>query len=388
MSEIDGHIQLKSTIFSPSELAQIAPDVTLNKYINAGYRPSLRRFNEFKPVIISKAGISRYDTSINGKAEEMNESTSVIGSSSVKCGETSAICMISAGIIEDDFEAVNDYRTRLDVDIIVDNDKEEIENVLGGELLSENGCVYPVVEIAKGSTGPPGDEEVELGEKLFETVLHSGLINRDELKIDIGLKSIDENGDEVILKGEVANIQKKFSFVLYARIQVFGRTGPLFDQCYAALIKALKDTKLPDVYLNERESSLRTRTGKRNANVNIQTYDLVCDQVKFRELKLRNDRICWASTLGIVNAEEESHDEEGDAEMSESNHIGKTIILSDLEGEAEDNIMKRITALSNGNDEFASITIERGTGERLTKDVIKKALKLSQVRASDMIKKL
>ena len=93
---------------------------------------------------------------------------------------------------------------------------------------------------------------------------------------------------------------------------MFGRTGPLFDQCYASLVKALKDTKLPDVYLNERESGMRTRAGKRNANINIQSYDLVCDPIKHRNLNLREERICWASTFGIADIEE-TIDAEGDS---------------------------------------------------------------------------
>lgn len=391
-AETETNVQLKATIFSPSELALIAPDVTLSKYLKAGYRPSLRRFNEFKPIVISTAGISRYDTvAESGRAEDVNESTTVIGSASVKCGGTSTICMISAGIVEDDFEAVNDYRMRLDADIIVEDEEEEVENVFGGDLINVNGSVYPVIEIARGSNAPPGDEEIELGERLYESVLHSGLIRRDDLRVDVGLKSIDENGNEVILKGDdVGNIKKKFSFVLYARIQVFGRTGPLFDQCYASLVKALKDTKLPDVYLNERESSMRTRAGKRNANINIQSYDLVCDPIKHRNLNLREERICWASTFGIADIEE-IVDAEGDSEMQEGEQevVTKSLILTDLEGDAEDNIMKRITALSNGKGQFVSVTIEQDArGTRLTKDVITKALKLAQVRAKDMIEKL
>jgi exosome complex component RRP43 len=391
-AETETNVQLKATIFSPSELALIAPDVTLSKYLKAGYRPSLRRFNEFKPIVISTAGISRYDTAAeSGRAEDVNESTTVIGSASVKCGGTSTICMISAGIVEDDFEAVNDYRMRLDADIIVEDEEEEVENVFGGDLINVNGSVYPVIEIARGSNAPPGDEEIELGERLYESVLHSGLIRRDDLRVDVGLKSIDENRNEVILKGDdVGNIKKKFSFVLYARIQVFGRTGPLFDQCYASLVKALKDTKLPDVYLNERESSMRTRAGKRNANINIQSYDLVCDPIKHRNLNLREERICWASTFGIADIEE-IVDAEGDSEMQEGEQevVRKSLILTDLEGDAEDNIMKRITALSNGKGQFVSVTIEQDArGTRLTKDVITKALKLAQVRAKDMIEKL
>lgn len=379
MSEVDTSVQLKATIFSPSELSLIAPDITLGKYLEAGYRPSLRKFDEFKPVVISKGGISRYD------GEFVNDATTVIGSSSVKIGGTSTICTISAGIVEDDFEAINDYRMRLDADIIVNDQEgeEEEKAILGGDLLVTNGAVYPVVQIAKGMSGPPGSEEIELGEKLYETILHSGLVSRDELKVDVGLQSIDENGNQVILRGEdVGSIKKKFSFVLNARIQVFGRTGPLFDHCYASLVKALKDTKLPDVYLNERESSMRTRGGKKNANVNIQSYDLVCDPVKYRNLKLRDDRICWSSTFGIVDLEREI---DGDENMESSK---TSILLADLEGDAEDSITKRISVLSNGDGHFTSITIEKGNGDRISKKSIQEALRLAELRGNDMVKHL
>ena len=386
MVEVDESVHLKSVIFSPSELALIAPDITLSKYLEAGYRPSLRRFNEFKPVAISTAGISRYDK--NAETDQLNELTTVIGSSSVKWGGTSTICTISAGIVEDDFEAVNDYRMRLDADIIVGDEKEEeVENVLGGDLINENGAVYPVVEIAKGVSGPPGEEEIGLGEKLYESILHSGLIDRKALRVNVGLKSVDENGKEVTLRGDdVGMIQKNFSFVIYARIQVFGRTGPLFDQCYASLVKALKDTKLPDVYLNERESTLRTRSGKKNANINVQSYDLVCDPIQYMELGLRMDRICWSSTFGIVDPSPATSGDDGDVNMDGVSE--REMLLTDLEGEAEDNISKRVCALSNGEGRFASVTIEKGEGDaRITAETIREALRLSQVRAKDMIRK-
>lgn len=383
MTEAQTNIQLKATIFTPSELALIAPDLTLGKYLQAGYRPSMRKFDEFKPAVISKGGISRYDADGN-VSNSVNWSTTVIGSSSVNIGGTSTICTISAGIVEDDFEAINDYRMRLDADIIVADEEEEKE-IIGGDLLATNGAVYPVVQIAKGTTGPPGTEEIELGEKLYETILHSGLISREELKVDVGLQSVDENGKQVILKGEdVGAISKKFSFVLNARIQVFGRTGPLFDQCYASLVKALKDTKLPDVYLNERESSLRTRGGKKNANVNIQSFDLVCDPTKYRELKLRTDRICWSSTFGIVDLETEQEND-GDEKMEVTT---QSILLADLEGDAEDSISKRISVLSNGDGHFTSITIEKGNGERITKKSIQEALRLAELRGNDMVQHL
>lgn len=383
MTEAETNIQLKATIFTPSELALIAPDLTLGKYLQAGYRPSMRKFDEFKPAVISKGGISRYDADGN-VSNSVNWSTTVIGSSSVNIGGTSTICTISAGIVEDDFEAINDYRMRLDADIIVADEEEEKE-IIGGDLLATNGAVYPVVQIAKGTTGPPGTEEIELGEKLYETILHSGLISREELKVDVGLQSVDENGKQVILKGEdVGAISKKFSFVLNARIQVFGRTGPLFDQCYASLVKALKDTKLPDVYLNERESSLRTRGGKKNANVNIQSFDLVCDPTKYRELKLRTDRICWSSTFGIVDLETEQEND-GDEKMEVTT---QSILLADLEGDAEDSISKRISVLSNGDGHFTSITIEKGNGERITKKSIQEALRLAELRGNDMVQHL
>lgn len=391
MVEVDESVHLKSVIFSPSELALIAPDITLSKYLEAGYRPSLRRFNEFRPVAISTAGISRYDK--NAETGQLNELTTVIGSSSVKCGGTSTICTISAGIVEDDFEAVNDYRMRLDADIIVGDEKEEeVENVLGGDLINENGSVYPVVEIAKGVSGPPGEEEIGLGEKLYESILHSGLIDRKALRVNVGLKSVDENGQEVTLRGDdVGMIQKNFSFVIYARIQVFGRTGPLFDQCYASLVKALMDTKLPDVYLNERESTLRTRSGKQNANINVQSYDLVCDHIQYKELVLRSDRICWSSTFGIIDHTPVSamatSGNDGDVSM-DCGASKREVVLTDLEGEAEDNISKRVCALSNGEGRFASVTIERGEGSRITAETIREALRLSQVRAQDMIGKL
>ncbi|VEU20968.1 DEKNAAC101883, partial [Brettanomyces naardenensis] len=289
--------QLHTFEFPPSKLALIAPDVSLQRYMEIGLRPSLRKFTEFRPVVISQAGLSRYE-------KEGTSGGNILGSSIAKSGATNVICNISAGIIEDSQELTNDYRLRLDKDIIEAVEQEYGEREQEGEGKGDNASayasVYTVVEVSKGRNGPPTAEEIELSQSLYETILHSGLIPQDSLKIKLGLKSEDENGNPVILREEDELLselkpKKSFRFVLYAKIQVYSKTGPLFDLCYGSLLEALKNTRLPEMYIGEKESEaeIKLNRNKRNGSngADVEDYDLICDSTAAHNLQLNQNRL-------------------------------------------------------------------------------------------------
>ncbi|GMM28149.1 exosome non-catalytic core subunit [Martiniozyma asiatica (nom. inval.)] len=397
MTEIEEQITIQTHQFVPSELALIAPDVALQKYLQTGYRPSLRKFFEFKPIVMSTAGVSRYDT-LKGQGKA-NDSTAVIGSSIVKSHGTSVITFISASLIEDSFEAVNDYRTRLESDLIITDDDLKA----GSQKLEYmNGTVYPVVEIAKGMSGPPTPEEIELGERLYQNILNSGVIPRSSLNVNIGLKCTDEKGNVTVLhKGEDQLTDdllngltgKSFSFVLQARLQVFGANGPVYDLCHAGLLKALKDVKLPEVYLTEKEATLRTRGGKSVAvDQAVEGYDLLCDPIKYKVLQLNESKLSWSSTFGVVDLISVDEDGDGDVEMNKrENTFKQSVLLADLEGDIENFITKRISAVVNKDGHFVNFTLCKSGGSssnKISREAIQQALDLSNSRSHDMISQI
>ncbi|KAG7763622.1 hypothetical protein KL946_003723 [Ogataea haglerorum] len=340
---------LKLNRFPPDVLARIAPDMLLQKYLQIGLRPSLRKFDEFRPVVISCAGVGRYEASEpNG---DINGVGSVLGSSIVKSGKTTAICLISGAIVEDDHELVNDYRTKLEKDII-DSDTHKD---------NKNASVYTEVEISRGASGPPNEEEIAVSHRLYETIYHSGLIERDALRIRLGYKGSEELEQEFVP-------HTNYSFVLYATIQVFSRAGPVYDLCYGALISALRQTRLPAVYIAEK----RTEAGVRR--VRVEEYDLVCEAEKNEPLKLNENKIAWSSTFGLVELDRDvPHDED----KMEIDTDGK-ILLAELEGEAEENIDTRITVSSNGST-LSGLSVYGAAG--VTKEELRKAFDLANRRA-------
>ncbi|KAG7896681.1 hypothetical protein KL906_000083 [Ogataea polymorpha] len=339
----------KPNIFPPDVLAQIAPEVLLQKYLQIGLRPSLRKFDEFKPVVIGRAGVGRYES--NEPNGDINGVGSVLGSSIVKSGKTTVICLISGAIVEDDHELVNDYRTKLEKDII---DSETHRD-------SKNATVYTEVEISRGGSGPPNEEEIAISQRLYEAIYHSGLIDRNALKIQLECKGGEELEQEFLP-------QTGYSFVLYATIQVFSRAGPVYDLCYGALISALRQTRLPAVYIAEKRIEVGVR------RVRVEDYDLECDAEKNELLKLNEDRISWSSTFGLVELDKAvPHDED----KMEIDTDGK-ILLAELEGEAEENIDTRIMVSSNGST-LSGLSVYGAAG--VTKEDLKKAFHLANRRA-------
>ena len=388
--------KLTALSMKPSKLAVVAPDVALEKYIQIGLRPSLRKFDEFRPVEASSAGLNTYS-----KEKRINNHSKIIGSSVVKCGPTIVVCSVSAGIVEDSQELTNDYRLKLDKGII-DAEKDESKNTRE-EDRSENASVYTVVEVSKGRNGPPLPQEMSVSQSLYETILHSGLIKKSSLKVKLGLKSKDENGKSQIIRGgendellKEFTPSKNFSYVLYSRIQVYSPTGSLFDLCLISLLKALKNTKIPEVYMNEKNTDARfsstaakrrnrdnTNSGASTFGSNLEEYDLLCDPENVHSLKLQRENIFWPSTFGVVSEGGSAHceDEEGDQNMTQDKS-SSSILLADPEGTAEEDATKKIRVLPNEQGNLYGIQITGGLKvSKITKYDIKRAIELSQIRA-------
>ncbi|OWB59577.1 hypothetical protein B5S29_g436 [[Candida] boidinii] len=399
-------INLKSINFPPDILAKIAPDVSLQKHLSIGLRPSLRKFEEFRSISISEFT----DKSSNDEQEEGNkkDDNNILGSSIIRCGSTVIICGISAGIIEDQDDLINDYRVKLDKDIIGSNDIS-----IDDESVSDVNCsVYTVVEIMKGRSGPPSEEEIYLSQKIYEVLLHSGILKRKALEIKLQMKTIDENtGEVVMIKNDKASAnefmtQKKYSFVLYANIQVYSKTGPLFDLCYGSIIKALQNTYLPFVYIDEKQidfnfKNLRGKNNSNNNNSGIEdNYKIICDPEIKSKLSIDNEKLSWSSSFGIVdikhgfdnyneNDDNENENDNMQVDVSSLSENSKAVLLADLEGESEETaINKNINVICNGKTGIINgLTITGGGsgGSKITFEFIKRSIDLSMKRSKDLL---
>lgn len=399
-------INLKSINFPPDILAKIAPDVSLQKHLSIGLRPSLRKFEEFRSISISEFT----DKSSNDEQEEGNkkDDNNILGSSIIRCGSTVIICGISAGIIEDQDDLINDYRVKLDKDIIGSNDIS-----IDDESVSDVNCsVYTVVEIMKGRSGPPSEEEIYLSQRIYEVLLHSGILKRKALEIKLQMKTIDENtGEVVMIKNDKASAnefmtQKKYSFVLYANIQVYSKTGPLFDLCYGSIIKALQNTYLPFVYIDEKQidfnfKNLRGKNNSNNNNSGIEdNYKIICDPEIKSKLSIDNEKLSWSSSFGIVdikhgfdnyneNDDNENENDKMQVDVSSLSENSKAVLLADLEGESEETaINKNINVICNGKTGIINgLTITGGGsgGSKITFEFIKRSIDLSMKRSKDLL---
>lgn len=244
--------QAKQMVFPPDVLARIAPDISLQRHLSVGLRPSLRGFTEFRPLEISKGGLNDI-----GKSN-------VLGLSVVKSGDTRVICGITVGIVEEG-----------SVDKLLSSSTSSSPS-----SLQDYSSIYPVVEIARGRSGAPTDEEMILSQKLYESVLHNKIIEKDSLKITVGTKVDDEifyptgNDDE----DDLLRPKKNWSYVLYAHIKVFSRSGPLFDICYSALLGALQDCKLPRAFIDDKATDIKIPVRSRGNFGHLrESYNLILD---------------------------------------------------------------------------------------------------------------
>ncbi|CAK7901460.1 exosome complex component Rrp43p [[Candida] anglica] len=338
--------------FPPDVLARIAPDVSLQRHLAIGLRPSLRGFNEFKPVEISEGGLN---------ASGQN---TVAGSAIVKSGDTRVVCGITLGVVEENT-----------VDQLLEN---EATNQETDGSLSNYTSVYPVVEIARGRSGAPTDEEMILSQKLYETILHNRLVHQDDLKIIVGTSVDGEviypDSSSPLLDSDLGELiskpKKNWSYVLYAHIKVFSRAGPLFDLCYSALVNALQNTRLPRAFVDDKATDIKIPVRSRGNFGHLkESYNLLLDQTISASLPVHG-RLS-SSSFGVVSYEAEDSNEP------------VSILLADLEGEAEESCAEsKINVIASNDGELRHVSIVGG-GALITKQVLKDALDISRMRGSN-----
>lgn len=336
----------KQAVFPPEVLARIAPDISLQRHLAHGIRPSLRELDEFRPLSASTGSLNNLGTN------------SVVGLAVVTNGNAQALCGITLGITE-----INQ------LDELLSNPDDALSY----------STVYPVVEIARGRSGAPSDEEMILGQKLYNHILHLRILPQLLLEISPGYQLKDEatgetsivypeqDSDLLSLSSTVNITKKKYKFVIYAHISVVSRTGPLFDLVHYALISALRNTELPKVYLADSGIDPNVRVPVRsrgNFGHLTQSSSLFCvdanPAIKY-PLALSGPDIAVSSTFGVVDLD------------------GSVVMLADLEGEAEEYCAEsKINVVSTGK-VLKHVSVAGG-GANVTLDTLRKAVRIANKR--------
>nr|AAO25599.1 RRP43 [Nakaseomyces delphensis] len=386
--------------FPPEVLARISPELSLQRHLSLGIRPSLRKFAEFRDVQIDDDTLSRYSEQCRFDPNET--SNGILGSNVLKSGTTMVITTITGGIMEDAFNtALNESNFGEQEMMILE---EEPAN-----SISHYSSIYPVVEVERGRVGACTDEEMTISQKLYQSLLHSRIIPKTSLKVTPGIRTINDEGKTIVTYPEdqgsddegddIIQMKKKWSFVLYAKIVVFGRNGPVFDLCWNSLIYALQSTKLPMTFIDERATDLKMtiRTKGRSTTIR-ETYEIFADPTRHRELVINRDNLVYASNYGIIDIDPEAQldkkeDSTEDSGVNEEEMVidmeqPKSVLLADIDTEAEEtSIQSVISVLSNHNGVLTNVSV-LGGNSTITPEMLKESLGLAKVRSIHLSKKL
>lgn len=353
--------ELQQVTFTPDVLARIAPDVSLQRHLAVGVRPNLRNINEYRAIEFG-----------DSKSLE-NSSDLVFGSSILKSGTTTIINTLSLLIVE---------------------------NLNTGSLEQQKyATIYPQVEILRGRSGAPTEEEMILSQDLFYSLRHCRVIPALALRIDnLGILVKDDGehedkdedmqdaeekksvGDQILYpdldesQWQYINLSslhsKSLSFAVFLSIKVYLRdisTNSLFDLCFTSCLKALQGLSLPRCYVDDALSAkISIRSRKSNARGTMESsrgnvkLDLRQEMQTLLQLNLPPHTV--ASNFGLI----------------EDNN-GRVIMLSDLEGEAEEStVLSRISIINNDKSINKISLVSNGA---ITLDSLREAIHISKARS-------
>lgn len=369
-------LEIRPIVFPPEVLARISPEISLQRHLALESRPCSRGFDEFRDIVVTDGNISRYSEECQNKT-----TNNIIGSNVLRSGKTFLITSITGGIVEE----------TLPVDEQNASEEELIKITTTKAKIQEHATIFPVVEVQRGRVGAPTDEEMVVSQRLHEYLLHSGILEKSSLDVKCGVRRTNESGENVILYPEETesdfmmplSSKRKWSYVLYAKIQVFSRNGPIFELCWNSLMYALQTVQLPRAFLDERAMDLKIPVKTRGRSMTIrETYDLMCDPMRSTPLVLNKSAITYASNFGIVDIDPLVQVVPDSDEMKDD--PPSSVLLADIESEAEETCLH--STLSYVVGETGKFTSARiiGGGSKVTLDFIKKSIALSKSRTADL----
>lgn len=344
--------------FPPDVLARIAPDLSLQRHLAIGLRPNLRNFTEFRPISVS------HD-------DDLPTNSNVVATTVAKCGATTIINTLTVGIAEPDYNVEDAYAS-----------------------------ISPVVEIPRGRSGEPIDEEQILSQQLYETVYHSKIIPSSSLSISCGLRVDSEQGEETVyypdthpeeysLAADAAGglfLRKKVRYVLLLHCKVLSRqasTSALFDLLYAAVINTLRVASLPRVYsvLSSvaAKVSMRSRTSGKRGLIGTAATSFCLDMSRHNRLALADTRLSiagYSSNFGVVRL---LGDIDADVEQAPS------VLLCDIEGEAEEtSVLLRISVVATSEGKLRKVSLAADAESPISLEGLRNAIQIAKMRASDV----
>ena len=309
---------MKQLSFPPEVLARILPEISLERHLALGIRPSLRNFTEFKPVSIAPSDVVRGDN--------------IVAANVARSGNTTLITSIGVAVVEKTLDNASDY-----------------------------GNVWPIVEIQRGRIGEPTDEEMIIAQQLHETIYHSKVIPKGALDVQIG----QQVGDEVFYEeNDVIPLpKKKYEYVLQVHVLVLSRSGltsAIFDLIHRSVLEALHSMKLPSIYMEEQTQILMGgRVTLRNKRGFVAQETKLClDHNRTVDLKIADGGI--SSNFGVVD--------QG--------------LLADLEGDAEElGVLSRVLVIADKNGRLKRVSLVNGDN-KIGLEQLKEAIEIGKMRAA------
>lgn len=356
--------------FPKEVLQRLQPDLVFKRHLNLGLRPrSLMKFDEYREVI----SVSNDDiTCDNQVTQESN--TIIVSTNTSKIGNSMVIKTdISLGVCEVDNNYSNQYAQ-----------------------------IWPEVIVNRGRIGAPTDEEMIASRLIYEDFIAGRFVKQDELIInEVGIKKPEEdeiNYDTEDVDEETINeIRDKYTFVLYAKINVYSREGPVYDHVHNSLMSALTKLQVPRVFIEEDSIDLKIPIkksfNKKQTEKTKKTFNLKFDFKNMNKINLSN-KISIASNYGVITTDptilietEERDDESMDIEKPELKK--EKIMISDISSDIEEqSILSRISVSCN-EDGYSSIRLVNGHSlDKVTVNDLKKVLEMAKLKQESLYNNL
>ncbi|CCH60399.1 hypothetical protein TBLA_0C06020 [Henningerozyma blattae CBS 6284] len=348
--------------FTPDILSRVVPELIFQRNLSIGTRMNNRKFEEF----------AKYQTNT---FRDIIKDPEILGSSILEIQDTpnstTVFVTIKGGVVEDTERPL--YK--------------QYEDRIPG--------IYPVVEIERGrGNSPPSDEEMIVGQLLNDILQHCGIISCESLKINIENRNTVEK-DEIDFLG-LQTGGKRWKFVLYIKINVFNRDGPIFHACWNAIMTALRDTRLPQVYINEENLNevaynlrlLKNKNRRNRFQSNEKVNKILCfNQLQTYPLRLNENNICYGCNFGITRLQPEYSliEDEGEEEKRETSEL---VLISDISREGEEASLSNqlnILVTPNGNIKYLSLSVGDNKDKgNVSIELLKKSIRLAIERSREL----
>ncbi|KAH8908245.1 ribosomal protein S5 domain 2-like protein [Coniochaeta sp. PMI_546] len=201
------------------------------------------------------------------------------GSAVVRTGDTTVICGVRGEILP--VTSIPQYRPRT-----------AGEPATGRGELKDYDLLVPNIELATGCApqllpgGPPTTLAQTLSTRVYELVHSCGLVDVEELKI--WHRPQDEEGDEKMegqdeeVEGTNNQPELKAYWTLYIDLLFVSLDGNPFDAAWAAVVAALRDTKLPVARWDvDRDMAVCARNAK--MGLSVSGLPIACSAAVFLE---------------------------------------------------------------------------------------------------------